>query len=578
MGQTKYDVFISYSRKDYVDENNNVIPGNEVSKIIDALTEAGVSFWFDQEGIVHGEDFGEKILKYIKTSKIFVYLSTSAANDSEWTRKEIACAGMYKKKIIPVRIDDSPYHDSVMFRIADLDYVNYAANPKKGREELVNSIKRYMAEEKAAADRRAAEEQRRQEELERQHRQQEELRRKQQQADDLRAEISKTEDECTALEKALLLKKHDLDVVNLELDAKHKHLEEQKRQMTAILYDGSSEPEAKKSIVKLSTTIDEEIYSFQWRQPLDSLQAMWQILKETKRKRHWIVTVFVVLYVVSILGTCLWLLSETGIASIIIPFCTLAILTIYSLYQLLLNKRAGIGLILMTPIALGLIVFLFSTFNTEKYTRLLILMSLLSAFFVVLLLLIRKKGKSAMSLLTGKCIFAFHIHKYPLFYLLLVVFLFITELQVNYKMERDRGEYADLNNNYSQIAKEQNELKKIIETTYDGQGITLYKIGEFYYSEEQYKKAVKWYEIAGQAKGKIHVSKFVRLAQYKLGFCYEHGLGVQSDTAEALNWYHYSQEFYYTDHSYYDYRANYISYESGYVHDADSAYNCLRNK
>ncbi len=29
----KYDVFISYSRKDYVDEQKNVIPDNVISKI-----------------------------------------------------------------------------------------------------------------------------------------------------------------------------------------------------------------------------------------------------------------------------------------------------------------------------------------------------------------------------------------------------------------------------------------------------------------------------------------------------------------------------------------------------------------
>lgn len=34
MEQTKYDVFINYSRKDYLDENENVIPDNEVSKIM----------------------------------------------------------------------------------------------------------------------------------------------------------------------------------------------------------------------------------------------------------------------------------------------------------------------------------------------------------------------------------------------------------------------------------------------------------------------------------------------------------------------------------------------------------------
>mgnify|MGYP003299024378 CR=1 FL=1 len=72
-----YDVFISYSRKDYKDENGNVIPGNVVSKIKDALDEAGISFWFDENGIHHGDDFGEKIVDNIEDSEIFIFLSTS---------------------------------------------------------------------------------------------------------------------------------------------------------------------------------------------------------------------------------------------------------------------------------------------------------------------------------------------------------------------------------------------------------------------------------------------------------------------------------------------------------------------
>ena len=44
MEQAKYDVFISYSRDDYFDEYGVVISGNEVSKIKDALADAGNFF------------------------------------------------------------------------------------------------------------------------------------------------------------------------------------------------------------------------------------------------------------------------------------------------------------------------------------------------------------------------------------------------------------------------------------------------------------------------------------------------------------------------------------------------------
>lgn len=93
----KYDVFISYSRKDYVDEHNNVIPGNEVSKIKEALTEAGITFWFDEKGIFHGDEFAKKIVHSIKASKIFVFLSSFNSNQSIWTANEIATSNMLHK-------------------------------------------------------------------------------------------------------------------------------------------------------------------------------------------------------------------------------------------------------------------------------------------------------------------------------------------------------------------------------------------------------------------------------------------------------------------------------------------------
>lgn len=148
MVQTKYDVFISYSRHDYLDEYDNVLPNNEVSNIMEVLTDAGITYWIDKEGIYSGDKFTEELPKIIKSASIFVYLSTANANKSKYTSKEIAIADEYGKYIIPVRIDMTPYSDNVIFRIADVSYIKYAANPEKGREDLVMSIKAYLRKEK----------------------------------------------------------------------------------------------------------------------------------------------------------------------------------------------------------------------------------------------------------------------------------------------------------------------------------------------------------------------------------------------------------------------------------------------
>ena len=142
--QKEYDVFISYSRKDYVDENKKVIPENVVSKVKDALTRAGITYWFDEEGIYSGDNFVEKIINNIEASRIFVYLSTANANDSKWTCKEISSADEMGKHIIPVRIDRTPYNKKVLFRICDLDYIEYYVNPDQGMEKLITSIKKCL--------------------------------------------------------------------------------------------------------------------------------------------------------------------------------------------------------------------------------------------------------------------------------------------------------------------------------------------------------------------------------------------------------------------------------------------------
>ena len=142
MDQTEYDVFISYSRKDYVDENRHVIPGNALSKIKDMLTQNGLTYWFDEDGIYSGQEFTSVITKAIRTSKVFVFVSSRHSNSSAWTSNEIAIAKRLNKPIIPFCLDDSPYNDSVMMLIAALDYID-GRDQNAAFTKLVRSINYY---------------------------------------------------------------------------------------------------------------------------------------------------------------------------------------------------------------------------------------------------------------------------------------------------------------------------------------------------------------------------------------------------------------------------------------------------
>lgn len=171
------DVFISYSRRDYVDENRQPIPDSVISKVKEALKAENISFWFDEEGVYSGQDFAEKIIANIESSKLFLYLSTANANQSRWTCREIASADEFGKPIIPVRIDDSRYNRNVMFRIAHLDYIEYYANPEKGMRDMLDAIHAHL-DQIAAEERRKQEEENRRKEEERRKKEEEERARK----------------------------------------------------------------------------------------------------------------------------------------------------------------------------------------------------------------------------------------------------------------------------------------------------------------------------------------------------------------------------------------------------------------
>ena len=146
MDKKDFDVFISYSRKDYVDENKNVIPGNIVSQIKNTLDENNISYWMDEKGIYNGDEYARLIATYIRRCKIFLFVSTENSNASEWTSDEIATARMYKKKIMPFKYDDSFYNETVILFIAKLDFIDYLVNPDHALTKLIESIRKYLNE------------------------------------------------------------------------------------------------------------------------------------------------------------------------------------------------------------------------------------------------------------------------------------------------------------------------------------------------------------------------------------------------------------------------------------------------
>lgn len=117
----KYDVFISYSRKDLV----------VADKIHDVLDKAGVSCFIDRKGIGGGMEFPKVIATAIKESELFLFLASENSYSSKFTSSEITFAFNKKQKnqLLPYVIDSSSLPDELEFVFSSINIRNMKEHP-----------------------------------------------------------------------------------------------------------------------------------------------------------------------------------------------------------------------------------------------------------------------------------------------------------------------------------------------------------------------------------------------------------------------------------------------------------------
>lgn len=115
------DIFISYSRVDSA----------VVREIYEMLEKSSFKCWLDVDGMYSGISYKKVIVDAIKNSKIILFMSSVNSNKSRNVVSEVSVAVEYDKKIIPVRLDDTPYSESIEYDIINYDYVVY---DKSGRD------------------------------------------------------------------------------------------------------------------------------------------------------------------------------------------------------------------------------------------------------------------------------------------------------------------------------------------------------------------------------------------------------------------------------------------------------------
>lgn len=108
------DVFISYSRNDR----------KQADWICDILKSAGISYWRDVDGTYSGQNFKGVIARAIHGSHTVFFLSSKSSNASGNVVGEIGAAIHFRKNIVPIKLDDTEYHDNLLMDMLYLDDID----------------------------------------------------------------------------------------------------------------------------------------------------------------------------------------------------------------------------------------------------------------------------------------------------------------------------------------------------------------------------------------------------------------------------------------------------------------------
>lgn len=112
----KYDIFISYSRKDF----------EEVYSFIEFIKSRinNIACWFDLDGIESGEQFTRHIINGINNSDFLLFFVSSNSLISHWTQKEVMYSRNKSKKIIPIILRNAEIDDWFLFEFGTIDCID----------------------------------------------------------------------------------------------------------------------------------------------------------------------------------------------------------------------------------------------------------------------------------------------------------------------------------------------------------------------------------------------------------------------------------------------------------------------
>lgn len=133
------EVFISYSRDD----------SKQADWICEVLSTAGISYWRDVDGTYSGQNFKGVIVSAIRAVHTVLFLSSKNSNASNNVVGEIGAALHFRKRIVPIRLDATEYHDNLLMDMLYLDNIDVN---ELGREKSAEKIRKVVLLNRANGD------------------------------------------------------------------------------------------------------------------------------------------------------------------------------------------------------------------------------------------------------------------------------------------------------------------------------------------------------------------------------------------------------------------------------------------
>ncbi|MES1201363.1 MAG: toll/interleukin-1 receptor domain-containing protein [Pseudomonadota bacterium] len=120
-------VFVSYARAN----SQLVLP------VIDAAKLKGAQFWLDREGIEAGDGWAGEIVRAIRGAREVMVMCSAAAFESDHVKREVYLADRYKKRVVPVFIEDAIPPEDFEYFFAGVQWLKLFETPEPERPAAV---------------------------------------------------------------------------------------------------------------------------------------------------------------------------------------------------------------------------------------------------------------------------------------------------------------------------------------------------------------------------------------------------------------------------------------------------------